>query len=106
MTIAKYRIQIPGKLLKGIELTGDAWTLCIIHVLKDGPLRFCGIQRTLGDVNPTTLANRLKKLEKNGLVERQEETMDKLSVTYSLTGKGRSVSPIINTIGTFAEANL
>ena len=87
-------------------MTGDMWTLCIIHVLKDGPLRFCGIQRALGDMNPTTLVNRLKKLEQAGLIQREEETMDKLSVTYSLTSKGTSVAPIIGTIGAFAEANL
>lgn len=106
MSTTKNCIQIPDKLLEGIKMTGDMWTLCIVHVLKDGPLRFCGIQRALGDMNPTTLVNRLKKLEKAGLIQREEETMDKLSVAYSLTKKGTSIAPIINTISTFAEVNL
>ncbi len=106
MSNTKHPIQIPKKLLEGITVTSDTWTLCIVYVLEDGPLRFCGIQRALGDVNPTTLANRLKRLEKNELIERQEETMDKLSVTYSLTKRGRSVFPILKTIESFASTHL
>lgn len=106
MSTLQTSIQIPTKLLDGIKITGDIWTLCIIHILEKGPLRFCGIQRALGNINPSTLTNRLKTLERNGLIKRSEEIEDKLSVDYELTLRGKSITPILKSIGNFAEKNL
>jgi len=88
---------------KAVTMIGDEETLCIIHTLKKNELRFCELQRAMGGANPVTLTNRLKKLEKEGLVKRKEETLNKLSVVYELTEKGRAVVPIVNAIGRFAE---
>lgn len=87
---------------KSIKMLGDYWTLSIINVLQNGEKRFCEIERLLTGVNPTTLTNRLKKLETVELLERHEETVDKLSVTYALTKKGKAVLPIIREISIFS----
>lgn len=87
----------------GIKLLGDDWTLCIVSSLSKGGLRYCGIQRALNNVNPATLTNRLKKLEELDIVKRNEETVDKLSVVYELTDKGKAILPIINEIEKFSD---
>ena len=90
----------------GIKIFGDAWTLFIINILADGEKRFCEIQRRLDNINPVTLSNRLKKLEKFGFLKRKEETIDKLSVTYSLSKKGLGMLPIIKNIEAYAKRYL
>lgn len=86
-----------------IKMLGDDHILCIIGNLRDGGLRFNEIQRAINDINPTTLADRLKKLEHQGIVVRKEETLDKLSVVYELTEKGQGILPIVDEFGNFAS---
>jgi DNA-binding HxlR family transcriptional regulator len=57
----------------------------------------------LNDINPTTLADRLKRLEMEGVVVKEKETIDKLSVVYALTEKGKGILPIVREFEKFAE---
>jgi DNA-binding HxlR family transcriptional regulator len=89
-----------------LKMLGDFWTLAIIQALGDGEKRFAQLERDLPHVNPTTLTSRLKKLEAQGIIEREEETVDKLSVVYSLTERGRGILPILREIRIFADKYL
>ena len=89
-----------------LQILGDYWTLSIIQVLDGFEKRFSEIERELENVNPTTLSNRLKRLEEHGLIARKEETVDKLSVVYTLTDKGNGILPILKQIKLFAEKYL
>lgn len=91
---------------RALEIFGDVQTLSIIDTLALGEMRYCELQRALGNMNPVTLARRLKKLEDEGIVERREETVDKLSVTYRLRPKGEHMLPILRNIKDFAEKYL
>lgn len=86
-----------------MELLGDTHSLCIVYHLSQKKLRFCELQRATGDLNPRTLSGRLKKLEDEQIILRKEETIDKVSVVYELTKKGRDVLPIIDQIFIFSE---
>jgi DNA-binding HxlR family transcriptional regulator len=89
---------------KAIRMIGDVHVLEILTTLgKYDRMRFCELQRATNNLNPTTLTNRLKKLEKEKLISRKEETLDKVSVVYELTTKGTGILPIIHSINTFAE---
>jgi DNA-binding HxlR family transcriptional regulator len=85
---------------------GDYQTLSIVDTLSSKELRYCELQRALGNMNPVTLARRLKKLEDEGIVERREETVDKLSVAYRLLPKGEHMLPVLRSIKDFAEKHL
>lgn len=84
-------------------MLGDEHILCIIGNLKDGGLRFNELQRSLNGINPTTLTARLTKLEQDGVVSKKKETLDKLSVVYELTEKGRGIIPIVDEFAIFAD---
>jgi DNA-binding HxlR family transcriptional regulator len=86
-----------------LKMLGDFWTLAIIQALRDGNKRFAQLEREIYRVNPTTLTSRLKRLEEQKIIKRQEETIDKLSVVYSLTYKGRGILPILKKIRIFAD---
>jgi len=86
-----------------MKLLGDYWTLRIIDTLIADQARFCELQRNLGNLNPVTLTSRLKKLEDAGLINRREETIDKISVCYSLSDLGHEVAPVIKALDRFSE---
>ncbi len=88
---------------KAITDLGDEWLLLIVHALSTGGMRFSDLQRRIPALCPATLTNRLKKLEQEKIVKREEETVDKVSVVYSLTEKGRGILPIIEQIEVFAQ---
>ncbi len=85
-----------------LKVLGDDHILCIIATLRNGNMRFNELQRAL-EINPTTLTDRLNKLEQEGIVDRKEETLNKLSVVYELTKKGLSILPIMNEFEKFAK---
>lgn len=85
-----------------LKMLGDFWILAIVQALNDSEQRFSELQRELTKASPTTLTNRLKKLEEQRIIKRKEETVDKLSVVYSLTDKGRGILPILKEIQVFA----
>lgn len=90
---------------KELKILGDFWTLAIIQSLSDGTKRFSRLEKEQ-KVNPTTLTNRLKKLEKLKFVERSKDLTDKISVYYSLTEKGRGILPVLKQIKLFSEKYL
>lgn len=91
---------------QALEMFGDTQTLFIIDTLAIGEMRYCELQRALGNMNPVTLGRRLKKLEDAGVIERREETIDKLSVSYQLKRKGEEMLPVLRSIRQFAEKYL
>jgi DNA-binding HxlR family transcriptional regulator len=95
--------HISEELNSAIKLIGDDWILCIVGSLQAKELRFCELQRAVTGINPVTLTDRLKRLEKENIIRRKEETLDKLSVVYELTDKGRGILPIITEIDQFAQ---
>ncbi len=88
------------KCVSSLKLLGDFHVLRIIDSLRDGPIRFCNMQRQLDNLNPVTLTNRLKKLELAGIVDRQED--DESCVYYSLTPTGRAALPVLEAIHSFS----
>ncbi|MBI5357726.1 helix-turn-helix transcriptional regulator [Candidatus Saccharibacteria bacterium] len=86
-----------------MKLLGDYWTLRIIDNLSERNSRFCELQRSLDNLNPVTLTDRLKKLEDSGLVNRTEDLEDKVSVTYSLSTLGKKAVPVVSSVNKFSK---
>ena len=85
-----------------LRIIGDFWALRIVSALEEQDLRFCAIERALGDSNPATLTARLKKLEQYDIVSRRKEGVD---TVYSLTDRGAKLFPIVRQLQDFALAN-
>src|SRR5262252_8253987 len=83
---------------QAMKIFGDVWNLSIVRVLSETTHRFNDLQRALGNVSPTTLTDRLKKLESYGIISQQKQTVDQLSVIYELTEKGKKMLPVLKAI--------
>lgn len=88
-----------------MKLLGDYWTLRIIDALGSESVRFCELQRRVDNLNPVTLTTRLKRLEEADMITRVEDTIDKVSVCYTLTTLGTKAIPIIAALDAFSIAS-
>ncbi|MEG0471535.1 MAG: helix-turn-helix domain-containing protein [Solibacillus sp.] len=85
------------RLSKAMELVGKRWTALIIYQLLEGSQRFNAIESSM-PISGRLLSERLKELEKEGIVERNVFSEVPIRVEYSLTEKGRSLEQVVREI--------
>ncbi|MER2108229.1 MAG: helix-turn-helix domain-containing protein [Solibacillus sp.] len=90
------------RLSKALDLIGKRWTALIIYQLLEGPQRFNAIEAAL-PISGRLLSERLKELEKEGIVGRKVYSEIPIRVEYSLTEKGRSLEATVREIETWSK---
>jgi DNA-binding HxlR family transcriptional regulator len=83
---------------RAIAVLQEKWVLHIVHTLLDGPRGFNELGREVGGCNPTTLAQRLARLEELGLVARTDRPVGSSRRGYALTASGEALSDVIDAI--------
>jgi DNA-binding HxlR family transcriptional regulator len=78
---------------EAVELVGRRWTGAILRVLMDGPLRFSEIAQAVPELSDRLLSERMKELEKRGMVQRNVISGPPLRVEYELSQMGRELEP-------------
>lgn len=89
-----------------LDRIGDKWTVLVVLLLSDGPMRFTELRARLGRVAPKVLTQSLRRMERDGLVTREVFAEVPPRVEYTLTDLGHSLSGPIAAIGDWAEANM
>ncbi|MGZ4857728.1 MAG: winged helix-turn-helix transcriptional regulator [Methanobacteriaceae archaeon] len=79
------------------------WKHPILWALKDGKLRFSEINKILPSITQRMLTKQLRELEKDNLVNRKVYAEVPSRVEYSLTKKGQSAIPILETLNNWAK---
>ncbi len=74
-----------------LDKIADKWTILILTVLCPKPARFNQIKRRLDGVTHKSLADALKRLERNGLVTRTVLPTSPIGVEYAITPLGHSL---------------
>ncbi|GAA0270114.1 winged helix-turn-helix transcriptional regulator [Halobacterium noricense] len=88
--------------LKTLEEVGSRWQMSVIHVLREGNLRFNEIKRAT-DANSQTLSRVLDDLEEKDYVNRRVEEGSPVAVYYSLTPKGEDLISAFDEIYEWGE---
>ncbi len=86
---------------KTAEIICGKWTLLIIRDLARETQRFVSLERSLAGISPKTLSERLRTLERMGVVSRQMFGEVPPRVEYSLTNKGRDLAQVIEQMRAF-----
>jgi DNA-binding HxlR family transcriptional regulator len=89
-----------------LDRIGDKWTVLVVLLLSDGPMRFSELRAQLGAVAPKVLTQTLRRIERDGLVTREIFAEVPPRVEYTLTELGRSLTEPISVIGDWAETHL
>lgn len=83
----------------GLNIFGGKWKSRIICVLSaNSVMRYNEIRKELGDISDAVLASMLKELIADELINRKQYNEIPPKVEYSLTEKGKSVLPILQSI--------
>jgi len=80
---------------RALEVIGDRWTLVLIRQLLDGSRGFQQLRQSTG-ITPRVLSGRLRELGSKGFVTTVAEGARSV---YALTDQGRSLEPIVVSIG-------
>lgn len=83
---------------RALDLISDKWTVLIVYALVDRPLRHGELRRTVDGISQKMLTQTLRRMEVEGLVER--EVLDRVPphVEYSLTPLGRTLTKPLGAI--------
>ena len=84
-----------------LDVIGGKWKPLIRFFLKDGAKRFSDLRRSVPDVTQKMLTDRLRELEKDGIVHREIYPQVPPKVEYSLTAYGKTLSPILEAMATW-----
>ncbi len=93
MSESKHRASPPTVCPSRVMLDqiADKWSMLILASLRDGPLRFNMIKRRIDGITQKALSQCLRRLERNGIVDRRVITESPISVEYRITELGRSL---------------
>lgn len=88
---------------KAIEQIGSRWTGVIIAAITGGMHRFSELKSSIPGISDRMLADRLKELQADGLVERVVYPETPVRVEYHLTEKGCSLADVMEAVSRWAE---
>jgi len=78
-----------------IKMIGGRWKIQIIWTLREGTFRFAALNRLLPGVTQAMLAQQLRELEQDGLIERKVWPVIPAHVDYSLSNQGHSLLGVL-----------
>ncbi len=82
-----------------LDLIGERWALLVVRELLLGPKRFTDLRAGLPNASPNVLAQRLRELERAGVVRRRKLPPPAASRVYELTEWGMELEPVIVRLG-------
>jgi DNA-binding HxlR family transcriptional regulator len=86
-----------------VELVGARWSGAIVRALLDGCHRYADIKSVIPGLSDTMLAQRLRELEREELIERHVVASSPVRVEYHLTDKGQALAPVIDALKSWAH---
>ena len=82
---------------RAVEVLGDRWTLLIVRDLLCGAQHFNDLERGLPGISRALLAERLRRLQRAGVLERRVAP-DGQRTSYQLTQAGKELKGIIDVL--------
>ncbi|MFI7209794.1 winged helix-turn-helix transcriptional regulator [Micromonospora maritima] len=98
------RIEAPHRDL--LDQVLDKWSLSILNELCERPCRFNELRRAVPAVTQKSLTATLRRLERNGIVERRVVATRPVAVEYRITPLGKTLRGPVDTLLEWADAHL
>ena len=90
---------------RGLSVIGDRWTMLVVRECFFGIRRFDQMQERLG-ITRHVLADRLRKLEKDGVLRREAYQERPVRYEYRLTESGKTLYPLLVSLIDWADSNV
>lgn len=84
----------------------DKWSLQVLDALCEQPLRFNELRRAIPIVTQKSLTATLRRLERNGMVDRVVLTSRPITVEYRVSALGKTLQGLIDALFDWSVAQL
>src|SRR6201986_3917118 len=85
-----------------LKLVGDKWSVLVVGILGNGPLRFSEVKRSIEGISQRMLTLTLRGLERDGLLTRTVTPTIPPRVDYELTKLGRTLLEPVRALAAWA----
>jgi DNA-binding HxlR family transcriptional regulator len=89
---------------RSLDVVGERWALLIVRELLLGPKRFSDLRAGLPGVSPDVLTQRLRELQRAGVVRRAKLPPPNAVRVYELTDRGLELEPVVIALGRWGSA--
>ncbi|MBT3323258.1 MAG: helix-turn-helix transcriptional regulator [Anaerolineae bacterium] len=89
-----------------ISVIGGKWKSIILWLLYQDTRRFSELKRMIPKITQKMLTQQLRELERDGIVHREVYPVVPPKVEYSLTERGRSLAPLLQTMANWGETHM
>jgi DNA-binding HxlR family transcriptional regulator len=89
-----------------LDRIADKWTVLLLILLSRRSWRFNELRREIGGLTQKMASQTLKGLERDGLVTRKVTPTVPVTVEYSITPLGRTLSETVDSLRIWAEQHL
>ena len=103
-TANPYDANCPTRLV--LDRIGDKWAVLILGLLDGAPQRFNQLRRSIDGLSQKMLSQTLKSLERDGLAQRRAFATVPVTVEYSITPLGRTLSATLESLRRWAESHI
>jgi len=84
------------------EIAGDRWVLLVLGALRDGPRRFGDLSADMPGIAPNILIDRLRRMERHGLITSSPYSQRPRRYVYDLTESGRELATVLPALAGWA----
>jgi DNA-binding HxlR family transcriptional regulator len=95
-----------GALAEALSEVGDRWTLLLIAALLEGPRRFGELQQEVQGIAPNVLTQRLRNLERDGLLVARPYSERPARFVYELTAAGEELSGVLRMLAAWGARHV
>jgi DNA-binding HxlR family transcriptional regulator len=96
-----YDANCPTRLV--LDRVADKWSVLVLGLLAQEPIRFNELRRRIDGISQKMLAQVLRQLERDGLINRKVAPTVPVTVEYSITPLGRTLSKTVDALSAWAE---
>lgn len=89
-----------------LDILGDKWTLLVVRDLLLGKKTYSELQKSAEAIPTNILAERLKRLQLAGIVEKHQYQERPVRYTYALTPMGRDLGPVLRSMVKWANRHI
>ena len=83
---------------------GDRWSLLIVEALLDGPRRFNDLAEAVSGIAPNILTDRLRRLEREGVVVSRAYQERPPRQDYALTDDGHELAGVLRLLAAWGSS--
>lgn len=89
-----------------LDLAGDKWTLLVVRDLLRGRTTYGELADSPEGIPTNILADRLRRMEKAGLIDARHYQQRPVRYAYTLTDKGRGLGDVLGALARWGKRHI